>query len=221
MWKRDKGKGMIDKFEAGRWYVYEGKARQSGWNEDGYMDYVLDGKPHLCMRSFGKSARFKDDEKNSFGMSCIWTWGESAYNFRLATTDEVEAMPDTAVKRGERVLVWDNPVKKLERTYVQTVEGGKGQYCVVLEEQAELAAFSNGKPFEWAAYPHMSRIPKRKQVELLMKHDTLENRWYLGTSSGEEVVVADMKDLVMDMNRDEASVTLRVLFERRGVDGRA
>ena len=74
----------------------------------------------------------------------------------------VEAMSDTAVKRGERVLVWDDPISKFECTYVQTVEGGKEPYCVVLEEQTELAAFSNGKTFAWVTYSHMSRIPKRK-----------------------------------------------------------
>lgn len=43
---------MIECFKVGKYYRWIGpKKRQSGWNSDGLMDGVLDGKPHKCIQN--------------------------------------------------------------------------------------------------------------------------------------------------------------------------
>ena len=40
---------MITEFKVGHWYKWTGpKVRPEGWNSEGKMDYMLDGKPHRC-----------------------------------------------------------------------------------------------------------------------------------------------------------------------------
>jgi len=40
---------MIDKFEVGKWYVFDaGEDSGITWNPYGKMDFLKDGKPHKC-----------------------------------------------------------------------------------------------------------------------------------------------------------------------------
>ena len=60
-------------FEEGKWYKWTGKKeRQEGWNPEGHMDFVLDGKPHLCVSACGYCAEFEGQP--SGGLE--WRWGE-------------------------------------------------------------------------------------------------------------------------------------------------
>ena len=65
---------MIKGFEKGKWYRYEGD-RGMCWNYDGKMDYMLDGKPHLCLEGSSGLARFKEDEENTSD-DFTWAWGD-------------------------------------------------------------------------------------------------------------------------------------------------
>lgn len=74
---------MIEKFEVGKYYRWIGpKKRQEGWNSEGLMDGILDGKKHLCIAtteyvnfvaSFENTKRLNND---------TWSWFEGK-NFEI------------------------------------------------------------------------------------------------------------------------------------------
>lgn len=62
------------RFEVGHWYRYDGpKERAPFWSNDGMMDFVLDGKPHQCIKSTDRYA--------GEGNFLIWFWGDSQQHF--------------------------------------------------------------------------------------------------------------------------------------------
>ena len=62
---------MIKEFKSGHWYRWTGpKERQSGWNSEGEMDFILDGKPHQCKEGCGGWASFYD----SIEFDYSWDW---------------------------------------------------------------------------------------------------------------------------------------------------
>lgn len=78
---------MIEKFEVGKWYKCTKTTRQKGWNSDGRMDAVLDGKPHLCThvnKHFLYEAGFDVTSTNTQD-NIKWTW----------KLDEFEEVPDS------------------------------------------------------------------------------------------------------------------------------
>ena len=50
--------------ESGKWYMWTGSTgstlRPIGWNSSGYMDFMLDGKPHRCRSGSGHDGAFDD-----------------------------------------------------------------------------------------------------------------------------------------------------------------
>lgn len=45
---------MEDLFEVGKYYKWIGpKERPDKWNNDGFMDFILDGKPRKCIATSG------------------------------------------------------------------------------------------------------------------------------------------------------------------------
>lgn len=50
----------VKKFETGKWYVCHLNERPIGWNREGKMDGLLDGKPHKCIMGNNTEASFED-----------------------------------------------------------------------------------------------------------------------------------------------------------------
>ena len=88
----------IEGFVSGKWYVYHGTEPEGNWNHDGEMDFVLDGKPHLCTDGYSKRATFYDDGKS-------WLWGD------LSLWEEVPGP-----KKEEKPLTVARVKTKVERT---------------------------------------------------------------------------------------------------------
>ncbi len=62
-------------FESGKWYHWVGpRKRRHGWNEDGEMDFILDGRPHPCNVGHGCNASFFD----SSNPTREWVWCSSS-----------------------------------------------------------------------------------------------------------------------------------------------
>lgn len=54
---------MIKGFVSGKWYRYIGPGKEKdtiSWNESGWMDFLLDGKPHKCNEGYDNTASFFD-----------------------------------------------------------------------------------------------------------------------------------------------------------------
>ena len=64
----------VKEFVTGKWYVYLGPYNPGeGWNCDGgYMDFVMDRKPHKCKYGCGERASFYDSEDPN----ADWHWDE-------------------------------------------------------------------------------------------------------------------------------------------------
>lgn len=60
-------------FKAGSWYAWNGpKERPRGWNPDGEMDAVLDGKPTRCVKSDG--GMYAIFENTPRACEALWSW---------------------------------------------------------------------------------------------------------------------------------------------------
>ena len=69
----------IKRFEVGKYYIYKGIKRLSGWNSAGKMDFVLDHKPHLCTKNIDEdysSALFDEDTTH-----IPWAWAKGFSNW--------------------------------------------------------------------------------------------------------------------------------------------
>jgi hypothetical protein len=74
---------MIKEFKVGYYYKYTGKARKCGWNKNGKMDKMLDGKWRKCIKSDRYYANFIDivatSKINGYG---LWNWSDGIENFK-------------------------------------------------------------------------------------------------------------------------------------------
>jgi hypothetical protein len=62
---------MATELITGKWYRWTGpKTRIYGWNGSGEMDFMLDGKPHVCSYGFGEYGKFQDSPDPGFE----WQW---------------------------------------------------------------------------------------------------------------------------------------------------
>lgn len=73
---------MITEFKVGKKYVCDLKERGLCWNISGKMDFLLDGKPHLCVMAESKGemiyASFEEDEANNHNDGNMWIfWGDT------------------------------------------------------------------------------------------------------------------------------------------------
>ncbi|HNW32666.1 MAG TPA: hypothetical protein PKL44_00240 [Candidatus Dojkabacteria bacterium] len=66
---------MITRFVAGRYYKCSLSERSQEWNEDGEMDFMLDGNWHKCKKAGGPSASFYDSPDPEY----MWAWGDLDY----------------------------------------------------------------------------------------------------------------------------------------------
>ena len=82
---------QIKTFEVGRYYKWVGpKVRQSGWNDAGGMDAVLDGKPTLCTYAArGCRAMFENTPRSD---EPYWDWAYGIEYWRkVQTIDDIIA----------------------------------------------------------------------------------------------------------------------------------
>jgi len=93
---------MIRKFVKDKWYRYTGTTRGQGWNNEGLMDFMLDGKPRKCTKcsSIGGrgnapyvcvSASFKQNDSYD---GYIWNWSGSMDLFEEYTPTEADLIND-------------------------------------------------------------------------------------------------------------------------------
>lgn len=92
-------------FEVGHWYRYDGpKERAPFWNNQGMMDFVLDGKPHLCVESIDWNA--------GEGNFLAWFWGSTQRHFvEVPAPCDVVPPPPRRLTVGDRVAVGDVMLK--------------------------------------------------------------------------------------------------------------
>lgn len=111
----NKKKKGIKKFEEGKYYKWVGpKERPEDWNCKGRMDFMLDGKPHLCVSSGFDSAiiaSFSDDVG-------AWAW-HGAYEYMIEVSEEEIKTPEGKNKGREKEM------SKFEQTVSQTVGANK------------------------------------------------------------------------------------------------
>ena len=89
------------KFEACKWYVCHLNERPRGWNCEGKMDGLLDGKPHKCIMGNETYAEFKD----------IPFRGDAGWDFH-STIDSFEEVPAPSFEVG-----WEKKYAELEKRY--------------------------------------------------------------------------------------------------------
>jgi hypothetical protein len=70
----------IAEFEDGEWYEYRGKQSLVEWNDEGKMDFVLDGQPHKCKNGRGSQAAFYDGD-TGYGVGGRWDWTAGLQNW--------------------------------------------------------------------------------------------------------------------------------------------
>lgn len=81
------------RFEVGHWYKWVGpKERQDGWNSEGKMDFILDGKPHQVRASDGSTWADFVDHPRGQGPSDTWEW-YGLSNFRRVPFHGVSGAP--------------------------------------------------------------------------------------------------------------------------------
>lgn len=65
---------MVKKFVVGKKYYYSGKERRGGWNYNGKMDIVLDGKPRKCIAVAEPGYALFEGMKNGYNINGTWCW---------------------------------------------------------------------------------------------------------------------------------------------------
>ncbi len=67
---------MVHEFKTGKWYRFTGDGRGELWNRDGHMDFVLNGRPRLCLNGNNHEAQFAGDKSGR-----LWSWRASTDHF--------------------------------------------------------------------------------------------------------------------------------------------
>lgn len=156
---------MIDKFEVGKWYVFDA-SEDSGitWDPCGKMDFLKDGKPHQCTAIGGTYSMCANFDGHTDGLYDGGAWsfcGDSAY------ISEVKASQELQFKRGDKILVTDYDYGNdwLECIFVAYIEGATEPYVVTLADEND---FRDGRPFEVYTYRYAKSFPdKDKKLEEL------------------------------------------------------
>lgn len=140
---------MIDKFEVGKWYVFDATEYKKGgipWNPDGGMDFLKDGRPHQCTFVSGGRYACANFDGHTDGWHSDGTWSFHGY---LSYISEVESPEEAEFKRGDVVLVADDADEPYsnwhERIFLARIEGAKSPYVVVHAGYED--DFRSGKPF--------------------------------------------------------------------------
>jgi hypothetical protein len=82
---------MVEKFEVGKWYKYFGDKPIHGWNSQGLMDGVLDGKPHKCIMTNGSDeANFEVTSNSLYG---CWNWRQRIENWHEVPAPKYTTVP--------------------------------------------------------------------------------------------------------------------------------
>jgi hypothetical protein len=107
----------INPFKVGKYYRYDISksiitGRPEGWDFNGSMDVVLDGKPRLCTASSGNfRANFEGVGRNSENKAC-WNW-KSNHSFWLeVNADGSEIRPDVKITRYKNKIRATKSVEK-------------------------------------------------------------------------------------------------------------
>lgn len=84
---------MKDSFKVGKYYKWIGpKERPIDWNDEGYMDFILDGKTRKCISTRGKIIACFEGQpkgKTNYIDNSIreWAWNE-AENYMIEINKE-------------------------------------------------------------------------------------------------------------------------------------
>jgi len=68
----------FESFQEGHWYIYTGIKREGGWNDNGYMDFVLGHKPQKCVHGYYDNAMFICANSKEHVQ---WRWGNGFDNW--------------------------------------------------------------------------------------------------------------------------------------------
>jgi len=128
---------MIDRFEEGKKYRYRSKVRGQYWSSIGEMDFVLDGKPRVCID--GASSDCADLGDNHY-----WVWGD------LSMWEEV--IDTKQLKRGDYVRT---PLGEIE-IFLVYVEGLICPYLCVPSRQEQ--DYKAGKIVSFTAYSEVTPV---------------------------------------------------------------
>jgi hypothetical protein len=155
----------ITGFETGKWYVCHAKARLFGWNRNGKMDGLLDGKPHKCIFGKGVYAGFEDIPRNDEFLSTHgWRFG--------GQLDYFEEVPAPLASYAERQAQWikDNNIKegtkvRVTRTFTSCEDGCKVQFtpmkgtfigddCIVWGIESNNITVRSSQKDDWWCFPY-------------------------------------------------------------------
>jgi len=157
---------MIKEFVSGKWYRYigPGKGKEEDtivWNENGKMDFLLDGKPHQCKEGSSSLASFFDSPDPD------WKW---AFGRSLNYFEEVE-MNDEMVQ-----------IEKLEKELArlrEIVETKKEKKIVYDRDKLYVGIDRENEPFLLAGYREYYRFHSFRDTEW---------GWSSKTASGQEAI---------------------------------
>jgi hypothetical protein len=110
MWESEflteKENNMIKEFEVGKYYKWVGpKERQRAWHSAGEMDYMLDGRPHLCTGGGTTCASFEEDHDGYY-----WSWEDGIEHIVECTPDSTPSTLniDSLIKKPKILLNQNN-----------------------------------------------------------------------------------------------------------------
>lgn len=149
---------MIDKFEVGKWYVFDtNKHNDIFWSPHGLMDFLKDGRPHQCTVISKYDDMFANFDGRTDGIYDGGTW---SFRFKHDKITEVAVPKADVFKRGDVILVTDyvDDDNWMERIFVSYVEGATDPYVVAGGDEKE--NFRNGKPFAIYTYKYGKPLPK-------------------------------------------------------------
>jgi len=119
------------KLKTGHYYRWTGpKKRQDEWNSNGEMDFILDGKPHLCTFGSGDLGKFEDSSSPDHD----WSWHDG-FNFikdcgtnggnmdKKEAMKRLDAIEEEAQKLREIIEKGDKIVYAKEKLYVAIKNG--------------------------------------------------------------------------------------------------
>ena len=162
---------MIKEFVSGKWYRYIGPGKGKDnivWNNEGEMDFLLDGKPHKCNEGNRYVASFFD----SPDPDCLWS-----FTGKLNYFEEVE-MNDETIR-----------IEKLEKELArlrEIVETKKEKKIVYDEDKLYVGIYEkDGEPFLLTGYEEYYRFHSFKDVE---------NGWEDSFASGQEAIDSAVDD---------------------------
>lgn len=100
----------VKELKSGHYYKWIGsKKRPDDWNDEGNMDFMLDGKPHLCIEGGSDIGVFPDSRRPDWE----WIWGDALANFvDCGTNARTQSVATGIAELEERV-------KELEEAFAK------------------------------------------------------------------------------------------------------